>query len=49
MTTEELSGGSLNKDTGIITWLLNLMPNEQKELIVHYRVKYPKNRRLTVE
>ena len=49
VTTEELSGGSLNKDTGIITWLLNLMPNEQKELIVHYRVKYPKNRRLTVE
>ena len=49
VTTEELSGGSLNKDTGIVTWLLNLMPNEQKELIVHYRVKYPKNRRLTVE
>lgn len=49
VTTEELSGGSLDKETGFVTWVLNLMPNEQKELIVHYRVKYPKNRRLTVE
>ena len=49
VTTEELSGGSLQKETGIVTWQLSLMPNEQKELIVHYRVKYPKNRRLTVE
>ena len=49
VTTDELSGGSLDKETGIVTWLLSLMPNEQKELIVHYRVKYPKNRRLTIE
>ena len=49
VTTEELSGGSLDKETGFVTWVVNLMPNEQKELIVHYRVKYPKNRRLTVE
>ncbi len=49
VTTEELSGGSLDKETGIVTWLLSLVPNEQKEIIVHYRVKYPKNRRLTVE
>ena len=38
-----------DKETGFVTWVVNLMPNEQKELIVHYRVKYPKNRRLTVE
>lgn len=49
VTTEELSGGSLNKETGIVTWRFNLMPNEQKELILHYRVKYPKNRRLNIE
>ncbi len=49
VTTEELSGGSIDKETGIVTWLLSLVPNEQKEFIVHYRVKYPKNRRLTVE
>ena len=49
VTTEELSGGSLDKDKGIITWLLALAPGEQKELIVQYRVKYPKNRRLIIE
>ena len=26
-----------------------LQPNEQREFIVQYRVKYPKNRRLTIE
>ena len=49
VTTEELSGGSLDKENGIITWPLSLMPNEQKELIVQYRVKYPKNRKLVIE
>ena len=49
VTTEELSGGNLDKEKGIITWLINLQPNEQKELLVQYRVKYPKNRRLVVE
>jgi len=49
VTTEELSGGKLDKEKGIITWLLNLSPNEQKDLIVEYKVKYPKNRRLVVE
>ena len=49
VTTEELSGGSLDKENGFITWPLSLMPNEQKELVVQYRVKYPKNRKLVVE
>ena len=49
VTTEELSGGKLDKEKGIVTWQLSLMPNEQKELMVEYKVKYPKNRRLVVE
>ncbi|MBP5507487.1 MAG: mucoidy inhibitor MuiA family protein [Prevotella sp.] len=49
VTTEELSGGKLDKEKGIITWILQLSPNEQKDLIVEYKVKYPKNRRLVVE
>ena len=49
VTPEELSGGNLNKENGIITWHLYLQPNEQKELLLQYRVKYPKNRRLIVE
>lgn len=49
VTTEELSGGQLDKSTGIIVWQLQLQPNEQREFIVQYRVKFPKNRRLTIE
>ncbi len=49
VTTEELSGGTLDKEKGIITWTMTLSPNEQKELTVQYRVKYPKSRRLIIE
>ena len=49
VTTEELSGGQLNKTTGIVEWQLQLQPSEQRELIVAYRVKYPKSRWLNVE
>jgi hypothetical protein len=49
VTTEELSGGQLDKSTGIVIWQLQLQPNEQREFIVNYRVKYPKNRRLDIE
>ena len=49
VTTEEISGGQLDKSTGIVVWLLDLQPNEQREFIVQYRVKYPKSRRLVVE
>jgi hypothetical protein len=49
VTTEELSGGQLDKTTGIVEWQLQLQPNEQRELTVAYRVKYPKSRWLNVE
>ena len=49
VTTEELSGGQLDKTTGIVEWQLQLLPNEQREFIVAYRVKYPKSRWLNVE
>ncbi|MBR5749420.1 MAG: DUF4139 domain-containing protein [Prevotella sp.] len=49
VTTEELSGGQLDKATGIVVWQLQLQPNEQREFIVQYRVKYPKSRNLVVE
>lgn len=49
VTTEELSGGQLDKSTGILVWQLQLQPNEQREFIVQYRVKYPKSRNLIVE
>lgn len=49
VTTEELSGGQLDKTTGIVEWQLQLQPNEQREFIVAYKVKYPKSRWLNVE
>ncbi len=49
VTTEELSGGKLNDTTGVVEWQLQLQPNEQRELTVAYRVKFPKSRWLNVE
>lgn len=49
VTEEELSGGSLDRTTGIVSWPLQLGPGEQRELQLRYSVKYPKGRYLTVE
>ena len=37
-----------DKDTGIVTWKLDLKPNEKRELLLQYKVKYPKSRKLVV-
>lgn len=49
VSMEELSDGQFDKQTGIIKWPLQLQPGEQRDLILQYKVKYPKNRRLTIE
>ena len=49
VTEEELSGGTLDKETGTVTWRLELKPGEQRELRLRYAVKYPKGRSLTIE
>lgn len=49
VSVEDLSGGQRDKDTGIVTWKLDLKPNEKRELLLQYKVKYPKNERLFVE
>ena len=49
VTIDELSGGIRDKDTGIVTWPLQLQAGEQRELMLQYKVKYPKNRRLNIE
>lgn len=46
---EETSGGKHNETNGEITWNINLDPGEQKELTLHYLVKYPKSRTLRIE
>lgn len=49
VTIEELSGAQRDKDTGIVTWKLDLKPGEKRELLLQYKVKYPKNERLVIE
>ena len=39
--TLELSGGRLDKDTGIVSWTLKLAPGKSKKIRLGYRVKYP--------
>ena len=49
VTVEELSGGQRDDKTGKVTWNLQLQPGEQRELLLQYKVKYPKSRRLNIE
>jgi uncharacterized protein (TIGR02231 family) len=45
----ELSGGKLNSETGTVKWDLDLRPQEKKELVMTYSVKYPKNQNVILE
>jgi len=49
VTVDELTGGELDSERGIVSWPLQLAAGEERELTVQYRVKYPKNRRLDIE
>ncbi len=49
VNAEELSGGILDAETGIVVWDLTLNPGETRQLKLSYEVKYPKSRRLNVE
>ena len=49
VSAEELSGGRLDKESGIVAWRLELKPGEQRELHLLYAVKYPKGRSLAIE
>lgn len=49
VTAEELSGGRLDPDKGLVTWEMQLAPGEQRDLRLHYKVKCPKGRWLDIE
>ncbi len=49
VTVEELSGGQRDDKTGVVSWPLQLQAGQQQELVLQYKVKYPKNRRLIIE
>jgi uncharacterized protein (TIGR02231 family) len=45
----ELSGGKLNAQTGEIKWELVIKPQETKQIILTYSVKYPKDKTVILE
>jgi uncharacterized protein (TIGR02231 family) len=45
----ELSGGKLTAETGLVKWDLELKPQEKKDLIITYSVRYPKNQNVILE
>jgi hypothetical protein len=47
--TETLSGGALNAATGEVKWRMELKPGDKKEMELKYKVKYPKDKTLTIE
>jgi len=49
VTTGELSGGTLDPLTGIVTWEITLAPGGQQKLSLRYEVKYPKLERIILD
>jgi uncharacterized protein (TIGR02231 family) len=47
--TIELSGGKHNSQTGEIKWDLEIKPQETRQLILTYSVKYPKDKTIILE
>ena len=45
----ELSGGLINPNNGKVQWTIDLNPNETKQMILKYSVKYPKDRTVIIE
>lgn len=45
----ELSGGSLNSTTGLVTWDFTLAPQQSRELVLTYTVRYPKDKEIILE
>ena len=42
------SGASVNKDTGMLTWKIELAPGESRKYRVSYSIKYPKDKTLNL-
>jgi TonB-dependent SusC/RagA subfamily outer membrane receptor len=47
--TLDISGGKAETESGMVTWNLTLKPNESKDLIIKYSVKYPKNQQVLMD
>ncbi len=43
----DTNGGRLDKETGKVTWLVTIQPNQTAKRNLRYVVKYPKNKQIT--
>jgi hypothetical protein len=49
VTAENISNGALNNNTGEVKWKLTIQALQKNELNLRYKIKYPKDKNLTVE
>jgi hypothetical protein len=49
VTDQKAPEAQVDKETGIITWVITLEPGQEKKLTVGYSVKYPKDRKVALE
>lgn len=49
VSTTDVSNGKLEESTGIISWEINMQPQEQQELMLQYEVKYPRRESVILE
>lgn len=48
VSDRDYKGGEYNETTGAVTWKLQLKPNETRELVLGYSVKYPKGKQVNL-
>jgi uncharacterized protein (TIGR02231 family) len=41
--------GLMDKDSGIVTWMITLQPGQEKKLTLGYSTRYPKDRKVILE
>jgi uncharacterized protein (TIGR02231 family) len=49
VNTVELTGGRHNSQTGEVNWELEIKPQESRQLVMTYSVRYPKDRSIILE
>lgn len=49
VTVEEMSGASYDKERGFLSWRMELSTGETQLRTLRYTVRYPKNKRITLE
>jgi hypothetical protein len=49
VSVEEMSGAKYDGERGFVTWRLELKPAESQQRNLRYSVRYPRNKKITLE